>query len=538
MLDDEYIHPTKGLMQPPPGENPPTYKAISHHYTRLRLLQSEILQVLQQQSHAFSFASASSETAFKKDIYKGKQNYPHHHPYHLQTPYLSGHNSLQAWHRDVDRRLKEWIDTAPKSIAETGVEFSPEFLELNYWQAKIMLYRPCLSVPVLLAGELGASSGNARSRAAERGLGEGAAVLHGRREDEERVYMIVAEAGSKVLRIYRQLHRVHQVNYTFLATHHLFMAGKCSHRISDLEFSSDLSFFLGISFLYAIWHSPLVRSRLTMDEVDFTILAATSVLGDLVDVCPPAAACRDAFERMSRATVQMCLGSKRGPTSAIMPSGIYQNSAAAEQVDRSVVDENNAMLVQQQYRPVYHTTQSSQSLPTISPTQNQLMQRPLSRSSSTDSYTHQSHSQSQAEARRRQPVHFDDGFRELFTSPRQPHISPPASYPPQQHNAYVQSPTTPTEGMQYNPSVYAHTQHPHQQNMYQGQGHGDMMIDPALQHRGYPAPAPNTPGDWAHMDMAQLGIPEVEMWEHDSWSDEGNSGQVDLFDGFFFGNSG
>ena len=45
-----------------------------------------------------------------------------------------------------------------------------------------------------------------------------------------------------------------------------------------------------------------------MDEVDFTILAATSVLGDLVEKCPPAAACRDAFQRMSRATVQMCLG--------------------------------------------------------------------------------------------------------------------------------------------------------------------------------------------------------------------------------------
>src|SRR5437763_8410107 len=44
-----------------------------------------------------------------------------------------------------------------------------------------------------------------------------------------------------------------------------------------------------------------------MDEVDFTILAATSVLGDLSDKCPPAEACRDAFERMSRATVSMCL---------------------------------------------------------------------------------------------------------------------------------------------------------------------------------------------------------------------------------------
>lgn len=41
--------------------------------------------------------------------------------------------------------------------------------------------------------------------------------------------------------------------------------------------------------------------------MDFTVLAATSVLGDLMHKCPPAEACRDAFERMSKATVQMCL---------------------------------------------------------------------------------------------------------------------------------------------------------------------------------------------------------------------------------------
>lgn len=44
-----------------------------------------------------------------------------------------------------------------------------------------------------------------------------------------------------------------------------------------------------------------------MDEVDFTILSATSVLGDLIEKCPPAEACRDAFDRMSKATVQMCM---------------------------------------------------------------------------------------------------------------------------------------------------------------------------------------------------------------------------------------
>ncbi len=42
-----------------------------------------------------------------------------------------------------------------------------------------------------------------------------------------------------------------------------------------------------------------------MDEVDFTILAATSVFTELIDKCPPAEACRDAFERTAKATIKM-----------------------------------------------------------------------------------------------------------------------------------------------------------------------------------------------------------------------------------------
>ena len=44
----------------------------------------------------------------------------------------------------------------------------------------------------------------------------------------------------------------------------------------------------------------------TLQDVDFTVLAGTSVLNDLIDKCPPAEACRDAFERMSKATIKMC----------------------------------------------------------------------------------------------------------------------------------------------------------------------------------------------------------------------------------------
>ena len=85
----------------------------------------------------------------------------------------------------------------------------------------------------------------------------------------------------------RQLHRLHVVNYLYLATVHLFMAG--------------------IAFLYAIWHSTTVRSRLALMDVEYTIHAATSVLADLVEKCPPAEACKEAFERMSKATIKMTL---------------------------------------------------------------------------------------------------------------------------------------------------------------------------------------------------------------------------------------
>lgn len=40
--------------------------------------------------------------------------------------------------------------------------------------------------------------------------------------------------------------------------------------------------------------------------MDFTVLAGTSVLNDLIEKCPPAEACRDAFDRMSKATIRMC----------------------------------------------------------------------------------------------------------------------------------------------------------------------------------------------------------------------------------------
>jgi len=42
-----------------------------------------------------------------------------------------------------------------------------------------------------------------------------------------------------------------------------------------------------------------------MEEVDITVLAAKSVFSDMIDKCPPAERCRDAFDRTSKATIKM-----------------------------------------------------------------------------------------------------------------------------------------------------------------------------------------------------------------------------------------
>lgn len=215
LLDDRYITPA-GFLEAPAGE--PSYKHAAYHYFRLRLLQSEILQVLQHQQAQMARAGGAN------------QRNPYMHTT-LPSPFLSKFDSFRSWRIDIDKRLWEWKSSAPTKH-ETGVAFSVEFLELNYWQCVIMLYRQSLSVPPMFEGEYSTSE-EVQSPS-----------IHNveLREDEERVFLKVAEAGQRVLRLYRQLHRVHLVNYTFLATHHLFMAG--------------------ISFLYAIWHSPIVRSRL------------------------------------------------------------------------------------------------------------------------------------------------------------------------------------------------------------------------------------------------------------------------------------
>jgi hypothetical protein len=205
LLEDKYITPN-GFLRSPKDTEVPSYKFVSQHYFRLRLLQSEILQVLQHRQAEQSRAlGANSDNAY---IHK-----------ELVSPFLSKHNSFRDWRSDVDRRLWEWKESSPRQ-QDTGVGFPPLFFELNYYQAVIMLYRQSLAVPEPLASELTPSTGG--------DVESPGRVNFEAKGDEQMVFMKVAQAGQMVLKIYRQLHRLKLVNYTFLATHHLFMSGMYS----------------------------------------------------------------------------------------------------------------------------------------------------------------------------------------------------------------------------------------------------------------------------------------------------------------------
>lgn len=170
----------------------------------------------------------------------------------LPSPFLHKFGGdFRRWRKDIDRRFWEWKETAPRQH-ETGVNFKVEFLELNYWQAVTTLYRQSLSTPQQFANEMSPTADVASPTSPR--VEEP--------EDEDDVFLKCAEAGHKTLKIYRQLHRMRLVNYTYLATHHLFMAG--------------------ISFLYAIWNSRLVRSRLVSKVCQYSGLSMDTDLRRLL----------------------------------------------------------------------------------------------------------------------------------------------------------------------------------------------------------------------------------------------------------------
>lgn len=153
-VSDEYITPS-GIQSEGFGRK--SSRTISLHMFRIRELQSEIQQVLYQ--------TCELTRRFK---------------------------SIENWRQDMEARLQNWCDTAPKNQSETGCGYNLSFVDLNYQQTRLLLYglSPAAPTPTTEAFE------------------------------------IIADSGSKIIKAYRHLHREKKINYAWLACHNLFMAGK------------------------------------------------------------------------------------------------------------------------------------------------------------------------------------------------------------------------------------------------------------------------------------------------------------------------
>lgn len=111
----------------------------------------------------------------------------------------------------MNRRLDDWKSGIPEQ-KKSGACFPVVLLELDYWQTINQLYRQSLKVPSELVGDLPLGNDIRCS-------------IEDDAEWEDFVHLKVSESSQKVLQIYRLMHHVRLVNYTFLATHSIFLAG-------------------------------------------------------------------------------------------------------------------------------------------------------------------------------------------------------------------------------------------------------------------------------------------------------------------------
>lgn len=280
-----------------------------------------------------------------------------------------------------------------------------------------------------------------------------------------------------------------------------------------------------------------------MDDVDFTILAATSVLGDLVDKCPPAEACKEAFERMSRATVQMCMAGKRAAPGAIgqrHQTGLRDATGTAATPPAEDDEEEFAYPAipapqQQRQQQQQQQRQRQQQQQQQQQQQRQWHQMPAAVAPPTPAYPPQ-----QNRRVSKHNIHFDEGFNELLAPARSPvpRPTPPPPYRPACSQPFI-SPET-NYGTSLPSPSYAYQQPPQQQQQPQ-HGH-EPMIDPALGGGGADSHTYWGEG-WEALGMPGFGNLGGDNWgegDGDAWSEGGGTsgGGVDLFDGFFFGGGG
>ncbi|GME88179.1 unnamed protein product [Ambrosiozyma monospora] len=161
------------------------------------------------------------------------------------------YHSLEHWSNDMSSKLDNWSNNAPKTQRKMNCDFSVEFFKLNYYHAKLMLN--ALS-PVRYTLSL-------------------------------ENYLNVADASKEIIFSFYELYSCKLMNYTWAATHNLFMAGS--------------------SYLYAIFNCDEVRSRTPLQEIQNVALYCNLILKSLIDKCDAAATCRDIFEILVAAVIKL-----------------------------------------------------------------------------------------------------------------------------------------------------------------------------------------------------------------------------------------
>lgn len=199
--------------------------------------------------------------------------------------------SVEEWRKNVEERLQTWCNTVPKSNADTNCGYNLGFIELNYEQTRLLLYGLCPTVP----------------------------------HPSVAAFELIADSGSRIIRLYRKLHHESCISYTWLACHNLFMAGT--------------------SYLCALWHCPEVRRQTTVEQIDFNTLSCVDVLSSMIARCPAAQGCKDVFESLATATIKLC------------------NSEFTRDRDKQVKSESASWALAGSRSPATFTAPAIQSLP-------------------------------------------------------------------------------------------------------------------------------------------------------------------------------
>lgn len=179
--------------------------------------------------------------------------------------------NLDEWTSFMCARLDEWRDQCPKTPEEMNCNFNLAFFELNYYQTQLLIH--------------GLSPINTTTK--------------------PHAFFILAEAGLRIITIYSELHRKKIINYTWVAVHNLFMAGT--------------------SYLYALYHSRLVRSKTSIKDIEVACRACLNVLSSLQDRCDAAVGCKDSFKMLAAAIIKLCHDERAGNSTVemeVFPPGV------------------------------------------------------------------------------------------------------------------------------------------------------------------------------------------------------------------------